>query len=91
MGFAALWPEAAAGVFGGVQGWIVESLGWYYMLVVAAMIVFALIFGLSKYDRIKIGRDEDEPEFGVLSWFCMLFAAEIGIGLVFYGIGEPLT
>ena len=89
--FAAIWPAAAADVFGGVQGWIVDTLGWYYMLVVAAMIAFALIFGLSKYGRIKIGQDDDVPEFGLMSWFCMLFAAGMGIGLVFYGIGEPLT
>ncbi|RBP66958.1 choline/glycine/proline betaine transport protein [Brevibacterium sanguinis] len=61
------------------------------MLVVGGFVAFAIVVGLSKYGKIRLGKDDDEPEFGVLSWFAMLFAAGMGIGLVFYGVAEPLT
>ncbi len=89
--FAILLPEAAEQVFTNVQGWIVENLGWYYMVIVAFFIAVAVGIAFSRLGRIKLGRDDDEPEFGVMSWFAMLFAAGMGIGLVFYGVGEPLT
>ncbi|WP_295689699.1 BCCT family transporter [uncultured Brevibacterium sp.] len=74
-----------------VQGWIVTNLGWYYMLIIAGFIVFVVGIALSKFGRIRLGDDDERPEFGLLSWFAMLFSAGMGIGLVFYGVGEPLT
>ena len=89
--FAYFWPTITDDVFTTIQNWIVTNLGWYYMLTVAAFIAIALTIGLSRLGRITLGRDGDTPEFGVLTWFSMLFAAGMGIGLVFYGVGEPLT
>jgi choline/glycine/proline betaine transport protein len=89
--FTYAWPEAADTAFKSVQNWIVSSLGWYYMLVVGVLIATAAFIGFSRLGRIRLGLDNDRPEFGVLSWFAMLFAAGMGIGLVFYGVGEPLT
>ncbi|GAB2568205.1 BCCT family transporter [Leucobacter ruminantium] len=89
--FAILLPDAAGSVFTSIQTWIVGHLGWYYMLIVGAFIMVAAGIAFSRLGRIRLGRDEDRPEFGVLSWFAMLFAAGMGIGLVFYGVGEPLT
>lgn len=89
--FAIVVPDAAERSFQAVQGWIVTNLGWYYMLAVALFIGIAAFIGFSRLGRIRLGRDDDEPEFGLLSWFAMLFAAGMGIGLVFYGVGEPLT
>ena len=91
VGYAVVLPDQAATTFSSVQGWIVKHLDWYYMLVVATFIGFAAFIGLSRLGRIRLGRDDDTPEFGLLSWFSMLFAAGMGIGLVFYGVGEPLT
>ncbi|MFX7620649.1 BCCT family transporter, partial [Acinetobacter baumannii] len=54
-------------------------------------VAFALTMGFSRFGRIKLGRDDDEPEFSTLSWFSLLFAAGMGIGLVFYGVSEPLS
>ena len=54
-------------------------------------IIFCLYVALSKYGRIKLGAPEDEPEFSRGAWFSMLFATGMGIGLIFYGVGEPLT
>ncbi|HMR47794.1 MAG TPA: BCCT family transporter [Arachnia sp.] len=87
---AILMPEATATVFGGVQDWIVASLGWYYVLLIGSFVAFVLFIGFSRLGTVKLGRDDEEPEFGLLSWFSMLFAAGMGIGLVFYGVGEPL-
>ncbi|WP_461639828.1 BCCT family transporter [Leucobacter sp. BZR 635] len=89
--YAVALPDAAEQTFSSVQGWIVEHLGWYYMLVVAVFIGIAAFIGFSRLGRIRLGQDDDTPEFGLMSWFSMLFAAGMGIGLVFYGVGEPLT
>lgn len=89
--FAIVAPNTSARLFGETQNWIVANLGWYYMIIVAVFIVVSVCIAFSRLGRIKLGRDDDKPEFGVLSWFSMLFAAGMGIGLVFYGVGEPLT
>lgn len=85
-----LAPDFTGEVFEGTQTWIVTNFGWYYMLIIGGFVAFTLILGLSRFGKIKLGRDTDKPEFGLLSWFSMLFAAGMGIGLVFYGVGEPL-
>ncbi|QUL79200.1 BCCT family transporter [Brevibacterium sp. SMBL_HHYL_HB1] len=84
-------PEGTGNVILNIQNWIVDNLGWYYMLVVGLFVAFAIVVGFSKFGKIRLGKDDDKPEFGVLSWFAMLFAAGMGIGLVFYGVAEPLT
>ncbi|WP_429798304.1 BCCT family transporter [Brachybacterium kimchii] len=83
-------PDVSSTVFQGVQNWIVATLGWYYMLIIGLFVAFSAIIALSRFGRIRLGRDEDRPEFSTLSWFAMLFAAGMGIGLVFYGVAEPL-
>ncbi|WP_240194104.1 MULTISPECIES: BCCT family transporter [unclassified Gordonia (in: high G+C Gram-positive bacteria)] len=88
---AVIIPDATADFFSAVQNWIVANLGWYYMLIIGGFVVFVLGVGISRLGRVRLGRDDEEPEFSRLSWFCMLFAAGMGIGLVFYGVGEPLT
>ena len=89
--FAIIAPNAADTVLTGTQNWIVTNLGWFYQIVIAVFIVFAIIIAFSRFGKITLGRDGEKPEFGVLSWFAMLFAAGMGIGLVFYSVGEPLT
>lgn len=89
--FAIFAPSAADTVLTGTQNWIVKNLGWFYQVVIAVFIVFAIALAFSKFGSITLGRDGEKPEFGVLSWFAMLFAAGMGIGLVFYSVGEPLT
>ena len=89
--FAIIAPSAADTVLTGTQNWIVSNLGWFYQIVIAVFIVFAIIIAFSRFGKITLGRDGEKPEFGVLSWFAMLFAAGMGIGLIFYSVGEPLT
>lgn len=83
-------PGPTGEVLTNIQGWITTNLGWFYMLAIGIFIVVALVICFSKFGKITLGRDGEKPEFGVLSWFAMLFAAGMGIGLVFYGVGEPL-
>src|SRR5690625_1982953 len=83
-------PGVTDTIFKGTNDWIVENLNWYYMLVVGVFVVFAIAIAFSRFGKIPLGRNEDKPEFGLLSWFSMLFAAGMGIGLVFYSVGEPL-
>ena len=85
-----IFPQAASDAMIGTQGWITANLGWFYMLAIGIFVAFAIIVALSSWGSIRLGRDTDEPEFGLLSWFAMLFSAGMGVGLVFYGVAEPL-
>jgi choline/glycine/proline betaine transport protein len=89
--FAILLPDATERVFDGIQTSIVSNFNWYYVLLAAFFVAFCLWMGFSRYGDIKLGKDDDEPEFSLGSWFSLLFAAGMGIGLVFYGVSEPLS
>ncbi|MGA8790990.1 MAG: BCCT family transporter [Paenarthrobacter sp.] len=89
--FATIFPAAATEMFSTIQGNVIKWFGWYYVAAIALFVVFALWIGLSRYGDIKLGKDDDEPEFSVMSWFALLFAAGMGIGLVFFGVAEPLN
>lgn len=86
-----LAPETAEALFSGVQGTIVGYFNWYYVLLATALVIFCLWLGFGKFGDIKLGKDDDVPEFSLGSWFSLLFAAGMGIGLVFYGVSEPLS
>ena len=68
-----------------------KYLGWLFVLAASGFVVFALWLALGKYGNIPLGRDGDEPEFSTTSWVAMMFSAGMGIGLMFYGVNEPLT
>jgi len=76
--------------FGWLQNFIVDGFGWFYVLSVAAFLVFVIWLPFSRYAHVRLGKDEDEPEFSAFTWFAMLFSAGMGIGLVFYGVAEPI-
>lgn len=91
LGFATWWGnERGADAFETLNANIVDTVGWWYVLICTGFVVFALWAGLSKVGNIRLGRDDEKPEFAMGSWFCMLFAAGMGIGLVFWGVAEPL-
>lgn len=89
--FALALPDATAAAITAVQSTIIGGLGWYYVLLIASFVVFALWMGLGRFGNIRLGRDGEKPEFGLGSWFAMLFSAGMGIGLVFWGVAEPLN
>ena len=88
---AVAFPDGTGDVLAKIQGGIVDKFGWYYVLVVAGFVAFSLWMGFSRFGDITLGQDDEEPEFGLMAWFSMLFAAGMGIGLVFWGAAEPLT
>ncbi|MBB3039176.1 BCCT family transporter [Hoyosella altamirensis] len=88
--FAALYGGTAEDAFTSLNSLFADSVGWWYVLVATGFVIFALYCALTRIGKLKLGRDDEEPEFGLLSWFAMLFSAGMGIGLVFYGVAEPL-
>ncbi|WP_231104601.1 BCCT family transporter [Haloechinothrix halophila] len=89
--FAVIAPDTANETITNVQTFIVETVGWYYTIIVSLFVVFSLWVGLGHYGDIKLSPQDEEAEFGLGSWFAMLFAAGMGIGLVFWGVAEPLN
>ncbi|MFC8680640.1 BCCT family transporter [Microbacterium ureisolvens] len=89
--FAIIAPRAADALFAAIQSSIVNAFNWYYVLIAAFFVAFALVMGFSRFGDIRLGRDDEKPEFSVGAWFALLFAAGMGIGLVFYGVSEPLS
>ncbi len=91
--FAALgasFPDRAGSIFSAVERTIVRDFGWFYIASVAGFLIFALYLMFSRYGDIKLGPDDSEPEYSHLSWFAMLFSAGMGIGLIFFGVAEPV-
>lgn len=89
--FTLIAPGIAESMFRTIQTTIVNAFNWYYVLIAAVFVAFSLFLGFSRFGDIKLGKDDDEPEFSLMSWFSLLFAAGMGIGLVFYGVSEPLN
>ncbi|SFK68769.1 BCCT family transporter [Methylophaga sulfidovorans] len=88
--FAAFFSDTASTVFTATQTWIVETFGWFYLLAVGFFLIFSIGLAMSSYGAIKLGPDHSEPDYGYLSWFAMLFSAGMGIGLLFFGVAEPI-
>ena len=88
--FTVLNVEFAGGIYGTIRGWIETGLSWYYIS--AVMVLFALCIFLmcSKWGAVKLGDDDSQPEFSNFSWFAMLFSAGVGIGILFFGVAEPI-
>ncbi len=83
-------PDATYVVAEAIQDFIVVNFGWFYIFAVAAFVIFVIGIAISKYGSIKLGPDDSEPEYSYFSWFAMLFSAGMGIGLIFYGVAEPI-
>ncbi|MBM7051116.1 MULTISPECIES: BCCT family transporter [unclassified Rothia (in: high G+C Gram-positive bacteria)] len=90
IGWVLAMPDTAQEIFSDLQSTVIGYFGWYYVALVAFFVVFALYVGFSRLGDVKIGSDDDEPDFSFLTWLSFLFAAGMGIGLVFYGASEPL-
>ena len=88
--YAGLFPLNSGKLFANLQSGIVQYASWYYVMVVAIILVCITVLGFSRAGDIKLGLDHSEPEYSYLSWFAMLFSAGMGIGLMFYGVAEPV-
>ncbi|MGC5167269.1 BCCT family transporter [Luteimicrobium sp. DT211] len=85
------FPDAMTSAMATLQRDVSGAFGWYYILLVAVFVAFAVWMGVSRYGNIVLGRDGDEPDFSMPVWFAMLFATGMGIGLVYWGVAEPLS
>lgn len=86
-----VFPDSAGALFSSLQSTILKSFGWLYLLSVGIFLLTVLLLCLGRYGRLKLGPDESTPDFKFTSWIAMLFAAGMGIGLMFYAVGEPMT
>jgi len=89
--YASLLPEQAKAVFTHANDWIIAEAGWFYLLSVGIFVLFLLGLAISPFGRIKLGPDESTPDYSYGTWVAMLFSAGMGIGIVFYGVAEPIT
>lgn len=89
--WAVIWPEQAANTFNALLAFFGEKFSWFYLAVVSFFVAFLVWLCCSRYGRIRLGKDHEKPEYSTFSWFFMLFAAGMGIGLVFWSVAEPMT
>jgi glycine betaine transporter len=87
----ALRPDELAERAGTALGWVTDNFGWLFVITSAAFVLFSAYLALTRYGNIKLGADDSEPEFSTFSWVSMMFATGMGIGLMFWGVAEPLT
>jgi choline/glycine/proline betaine transport protein len=88
--FAAVWPEQTQLFFGTARSWFEQQVGWLYILSVAIFLIFIIFVMVSRFGDIKLGPDHSEPDYSYGSWIAMLFSAGMGIGLMFFGVAEPV-
>ncbi|MPW27081.1 BCCT family transporter [Alkalibaculum sp. M08DMB] len=69
---------------------IIDQFGWFYLITALVILLFAVFLAFSKFGRIRLGKDNERPEYSTFTWFSMLFSAGMGIGLVFWGVAEPI-
>jgi choline/glycine/proline betaine transport protein len=85
-----LLPEIADKIFFFAQEGFSNAFGWFYLISVAIFLIALIAIATSSYGNIKLGADDSKPEYSFASWMAMLFAAGMGIGLIYYGVGEPM-
>lgn len=88
--FCGFYPDRADALFSGAQSWVVGHFDWFYMVAVTTFLLFLVLVAASRFGDIRLGPDDAVPEFSFVSWTAMLFAAGMGIGLMYFGVGEPL-
>jgi len=87
---ASLFPAGFANVADAIQSFIVDYFGWFYIISTAFFLAFVLWIAASRWGNLRLGPDDSRPEYDTWSWVSMMFTAGMGIGLVYYGVSEPL-
>ncbi|MGC5020817.1 BCCT family transporter [Micromonospora sp. DT47] len=99
LGVAGVLAVVGWGVFGGSSlagvgkaglGWVTNTFGWFFVVAADAFLVLSVVIAASRFGRIRLGADDDEPEFSTMAWVSMMFSTGMGIGLVFYAVAEPI-
>ena len=90
-----LWGVVDKGSLGDTAdsalSWVIETFGWVFVLSTLGFLALAIYLGISRHGKIRLGRDDEQPEFRTSSWIAMMFSAGMGIGLMFFGVTEPLS
>ncbi len=68
-----------------------QSRGWFIMLTASIMLISSIVLAVSKYEKVVLGKEGESPEFSTTSWMAMMFAAGMGVGLLFYGAAKPIS
>nr|WP_040772358.1 BCCT family transporter [Rhodococcus rhodnii] len=84
-------PENLNSTTATILGYVVTNWGWLFVLSATGFVIFAIWLALSRYGKIPLGKDGEAPEFRTVSWIAMMFSAGMGIGLMFFGVTEPLS
>ncbi|MRG87851.1 glycine betaine uptake BCCT transporter [Salinibacillus xinjiangensis] len=84
-------PESTERITSNMQVFLYDTFGWYYLIIVSLLLVVSLYLLVSPVGRIRLGKQDEKPEFSRPTWIAMLFSAGMGIGLVFYGTSEPIS
>jgi choline/glycine/proline betaine transport protein len=83
-------PEQMQSIFNAAKLWVANEAGWFTVLAVAGFLIFIVSLGASNLGRLKLGPDHSTPDYSYITWFSMLFAAGMGIGLMYFGVAEPV-
>ncbi|ADU31430.1 BCCT family transporter [Evansella cellulosilytica] len=90
-GWGFLFPSHMENTMTYILSFAIDGFGWFYVLSTAVFISFCLYLGFGPYKHMKLGKVNDKPEYSFFSWIGMLFAAGMGVGLVFWGVAEPMS
>jgi choline/glycine/proline betaine transport protein len=82
--------EQSSAVFSAAKDFVIGSLDWFYVAVVNLALFFVFWLLVGRYGDVKLGKEDDEPDFSTFSWICMLFSAGLGSGLIYWGVAEPM-
>lgn len=88
--FAGFFPKTLLPVLNDIKAWIFNEMSWFFVMSISIFIIFLVFLAASKYGTIRLGADDSQPEYSFFSWMAMLFSAGLGIGLMFFGVAEPL-
>lgn len=91
VGWGVIMPGNLDQVMSTAQNFFLDQFGWFYQLAATFFLIFAIYLIFSRFGNIKLGKDSDKPEYNRLTWFAMLFSAGMGIGLLFFGVSEPMS
>ncbi|QBS40664.1 BCCT family transporter [Nocardia sp. CS682] len=90
VGWAALGKDSFGSASKTALDWVLGNFDWLFVVSADVFLVLCVVIAVSRFGRIRLGKDDSEPEFSNLAWIAMMFSAGMGIGLMFYGVGEPL-
>lgn len=86
-----MYPALAAELFLGMKTWVTSTFDWFFLISANFFILFCIAIAASRFGKIRLGGPDAKPQYNYGGWLAMLFAAGVGIGLMFFGVYEPLT